>query len=232
MSRFLEYLNEKSDRNRGLSLVDIDEVLASTKARIYVVDKDTDEVIHKLSNQEFNTYQLKDNEEFDFREFRDAHLFKTTSDPIQPMIDRVKRMIDMLKKNYRGSWIVFLTARASFDNKNEFLQWFKDQGIDVNFSNLYIERTGDQKTGTVAEKKEKTIMKYLKRYNFKRVRMFDDSIKNLKQFINMTNDIPEDIVESVREEYDIPKDKPAQTWYALHVGDKGKISQYDKKEVY
>ena len=232
MSRFLEYLNEKSRRDKGLSLIDIDEVLASTKARIYVIDKETGEIRHKLSNQEFNNYTLQDDEEFDFREFKDANLFRATSDPIRPMIDRVRRMIKMLKKNHRGSWIVFLTARADFDNKEEFLQWFRDQGIDVDFSNLYIERTGNQKTGTVAEKKERTIMKYLRKYNFKRVRMFDDSIRNLKQFISMADRVPEEIIDSVREEYDISRGEPAQVWFALHVDDKGKLSQYNKKEVY
>lgn len=231
--KFYNYLIERKGKyGKGISFIDIDETIASTQAKIYVIDKESGEIKKKLDNQEFNTYELKSGEEYDFREFKDAKLFRSTSNPIQPIIDRVKRMINMLKKNYRGSWIVFLTARSDFDNKKEFLQWFRDQGIDVDFEQLYIERTGNQKTGTVAKKKEKTILKYLKKYNFRRVRMVDDSINNLKQFIDMIDRIPEDIIENARKVYHIPENEPVQEWFALHVIDNGKLSLYDKKEVY
>jgi hypothetical protein len=104
MSKFYNYLKErKSSYGLGITFCDIDETLLNTYAKIYVLNKDTKEIIRKLDNQEFNTYELQPNEEFDFREFRDSVLFNKTSKPIQPMIDRLKRMITMLKKNDRGS---------------------------------------------------------------------------------------------------------------------------------
>lgn len=233
MSKFYNYLQERSSEyGLGLNLIDIDETLLNTYAKIYVLNKDTKEIIRKLDNQEFNTYELQPNEEFDFREFRDSVLFNKTSKPIQPMIDRLKRMITMLKKNDRGSWIVLLTARSDFDNKEVFLSTFKKLGIDVNFPNLYIERSGNIKTGTVSEKKKKIIFKYLNKYNFRRVRMFDDDIKNLETFIKITKDkdlIP--IKNKVKKVYNIPDGESIMDFYALQVNNTGKIKLLKKEEV-
>ena len=44
---------------------------------IVVRDKKTKKEIKQLSNQEFNSYELKDNEEFDFSQFLSGKLFKT-----------------------------------------------------------------------------------------------------------------------------------------------------------
>jgi hypothetical protein len=121
--RFLRFMNErKGDYMAGLTLVDIDETLARTHAKILVKDKETGKVLHELDNQQFNAYQLKDGEEFDFGQFRNAELFRKTSIPINKTVSRIKRMIRMIKENQRRSKIIFLTARADFDDKQEFLQ--------------------------------------------------------------------------------------------------------------
>jgi predicted secreted acid phosphatase len=233
--RLYTYLNErKSEYGKGITFVDIDETVFSTFAKIHVIDKETGEVIRKLDNQEFNFYQLKDNEEFDFKEFEDAKLFRQTSKPIIPTIERLKRMISMLKKNKRGSKIIFLTARSDFDNKQEFLQTFREHGIDVDFRpTVYIERVGNLKSGTIPERKERVILSYLKREQFRRVRMIDDHDKNVKQFLNMTNKISNDIIEDVRQEYNIPENEPVMEFFGLLIDPKsGKLTLVDKKEVY
>jgi hypothetical protein len=69
--KFNSFLNElASQYGKGITFIDIDETIFNTFAKIYVI-KDG-KVIKKLSNQEFNTYDLQDRESFDFREFRDA----------------------------------------------------------------------------------------------------------------------------------------------------------------
>lgn len=234
MSRLMNFLNErKGEYGKGISFVDIDETLFRTFAKIHVIDKETGEVKRKLDNQEFNSYTLKPDEEFDFKEFRDANLFKETSKPIIPTINRIKRMISMLKQNTRGSKIIFLTARADFDNKREFLNTFREHGIDVDFKpDVYIERVGNLTTGTIPQRKERVILSYLKNENFRRVRMFDDHEGNLKQFLNIGDNLPKQIVQNVREEYNVPEDEVAMEFYALHVTNKGKLSLYGKEEVY
>ena len=49
-----------------LHFFDIDETVFNTFAKIIVRDKDTGDEIAQLTNQQFNSYKLKDNEEFDF----------------------------------------------------------------------------------------------------------------------------------------------------------------------
>lgn len=240
--KFYNWINERTGfYGKGITFIDIDETVAHTKAKIHVVDKETGEVKRKLSNQEFNTYDPAPDETFDFVEFRDANLFHKTSEPIEGMVKRVRRMIQMLKQNQRGSWIVFLTARADFDDKKEFLQWFKDQGIDVNFPQLYIERAGNiaaaaRKQGkkvSIAKAKEQVMLKYLKKYNFRRVRMIDDANSNLDQFLKFADKVPQDVVEKVRKEYNVTDpNEPVMEFFALHVGPTGKLSLYNKKEVY
>ena len=51
-------------KNLGLTIFDIDDTLFRTTAQIKVV-KDG-KFIRSLNNQEFNTYQLKTGESFDF----------------------------------------------------------------------------------------------------------------------------------------------------------------------
>ena len=67
MGRLYHYLNERSSQYlSGLTIIDIDETLARTFAKILVKDKETGEVLHELDNQEFNSYELKSGEEFEF----------------------------------------------------------------------------------------------------------------------------------------------------------------------
>ena len=89
-----------------LAFFDIDETVFHTFAQINVV-KDG-KLIKKLTNQEFNTYQLNDGELFDFTEFRDSKVFYDTSKPINNIIKLVKQYID------NNDRVIFLTAREDF----------------------------------------------------------------------------------------------------------------------
>ena len=78
MKTFQEYLTEKKE-GAGLTIFDIDDTLMHTTAKIAV--KLNGKVVRELTNQEFNTYQLKKGEQFDFGQFRDAKKFKEESKP-------------------------------------------------------------------------------------------------------------------------------------------------------
>ena len=235
MSRFYNYLNErKSNYLYGITFVDIDSTLFHTFAKILVKDKETDKTIRELDNQEFNSYQLKDNEYFDFGQFRNAKFFKETSIPIKPTVNRIKKMINNIKSNDSKSKVIFLTARSDFDDKETLLSTFKEYGIDVDFkSNVYIERTGNMKTGTVESRKEKVIMNYLKEGIYRRVRLLDDHIGNVKMFSELADKVPENIINKVRENANIPEDsnEPIMTFYSLLVEPSGKLKLYSKNEV-
>lgn len=220
MGRFKKYLVElSSEYGVGITFIDIDETIFSTFAKIYVTVNGI--IIKKLNNQEFNTYELKPGESFDFREFRNAKTFNKTSIPISQTINRIKRMFKNIGK--RGSKVVFLTARADFDDKETFLQTFRKHGIPID--NIYVERAGNMKTGTTSQKKEKIVLKYLDTGLYRRVRLIDDDMANIKGFLSIEKNLPQSIINKVKEKYGITGEesiKPIE-FYGLLVKDNGSL---------
>ena len=182
MKNFITYLEEA--QGKGLTIFDIDETMFITKAKVKVVKNG--EVIKKLDNQEFNTYKKKAGEEFDFGEFKDAKVFNRTSTPIARMINKVKAILKNATK--AGSKVIIVTARPNFDNKKLFLDTFRKQGIDID--KIYVERAGNLGTGPAAKNKEVIFRKYLDQNIYKRIRLFDDAMSNLKAFLSLQKDYP------------------------------------------
>lgn len=226
MTKFINYLNErKSQYGKGITMVDIDETIFNTFAKILVKDKDTGKVVRDLDNQEFNSYVLKSNEEYDFGQFRDAKFFLNTSIPIDKTVKRIQKMIDRIESMGKGSRIVFLTARADFDNKNDVINTFKKHGIKIKKPTTYIERAGNLKTGTIDEKKKKIILDYLKSGEYRRVRLLDDHIPNLKALLDIERNLPKEIENKVREKYNVPPEEEAIEFFALHVKSDGSLQR-------
>lgn len=209
----------------GITFVDIDETLFKTFAKIIVKNKHTGEKVKELTNQEFNTYKLQPDEDFDFYQFRDAKLFKQTSKPIMPTINRIKRMVTRIQEQPdRPSRIIFLTARADFDNRDEFLSAFEEYGIPMKDKNLvYVARTGNMKTGTIAERKRDVILKYLDSGLYRRCRMIDDDLRNLQFFNHLAQNLPEEIKEKVREKYNLNSEEEPIKFYPLLVKESGEL---------
>jgi len=181
---FKEYITEATE-DRGLTVFDIDETLFKTNSLIYVM-KDG-EIVKKLSNQEYNNYKLRDGEEFDYREFRNAETFDKTSIPIWTMIDKAKAIIKNAVK--KGSKVIMITARADFDDKEKFLSTFRRHGIDID--NVYIERAGNLNLGSTAKNKKYLFHKYLRGGKYNRVRFFDDSMNNIRSFKSLEKEYPD-----------------------------------------
>lgn len=170
-----------------LFFFDIDETLFKTFAKIKVL-KDNQEVA-KLSNQEFNSYSLKEGESFSFEEFKSTEIFKK-SEAIQKMIDRLIEY-----HNYPDSKTFLLTARADFEDKEGLIEYLKSFGIEAGHrdnSETHIIRCGDI---AVSEKKPIELVKMEKvkeeilRVNSNQVEvyLFDDYIKNVEKLNDITN---------------------------------------------
>jgi hypothetical protein len=182
MKTFKDYLIEKSE-GAGLTIFDIDDTLMHTTAKIAV--KTNGKVVRELTNQEFNTYQLKRGEEFDFGQFRDAKKFKEESKPIAKMFAKAKAILRNVV-NKPGSQMIILTARNDFDDKETFLDTFRQYGLDID--KVRVERAGKLSKLSPAHAKYVIIYNYLKQGNFTRVRLFDDSMANLKEFLRLKQD--------------------------------------------
>ena len=177
MKNFKTYLLEA--QGKGLTIFDIDETMFITKAKVKVVKNG--KVIKKLDNQQFNTYKKKAGEEYDFGEFKDAKVFNRTSTPIARMINKVKAILKNATK--AGSKVIIVTARPNFDNKKIFLDTFRKQGIDID--KIYVERAGNLGGGPAADNKKVIFKKYLDQKIYKRIRLFDDAMSNLKMFLSL-----------------------------------------------
>ena len=168
-----------------LTIFDIDETLFHTSAKVKVMKKGL--LVRALDNQEFNTYVLKNGEVYDFEEFSDAALFRTTSVPVRKMINRVKRVVKVSGNPHSRAIIV--TARGDFDDRDEFLLTFKDHGINID--EIYIERAGNlDRSLTVTQKKQVVFQKYLNTHTYTKVRLYDDSKANLAGFLELQSEYP------------------------------------------
>jgi predicted secreted acid phosphatase len=168
----------------GLTIFDIDETLFHTKAKVQVVKEG--KVIRTLDNQQYNSYQLKQGESFDYGQFRSAKIFKETSTPIAKVIKRAKRIIHFATR--KGSKVIIVTARQDMDDKILFKQTFKDHGIDI--GRVYVERAGNVGKEKVSENKVVIFKKYLDTKRYARIRLFDDDKNNLNAFLSLKNEYP------------------------------------------
>lgn len=186
MKTFNQYLQEQAAFGSGsLTIFDIDETLFHTTALIRVV-KDG-KIIKQLTNSEFNTYTLLPGEHFDFSEFRSSAKFKE-SKPIDRMLEKAKAIAKNIADK-PSSKIVIITARANFDNKETFLDVFRNHGLDMN--KIRVERAGNiNDIHDVAIRKYVIIKTYLNTKAFSTVRLFDDSMANLKMFLKLQRDFP------------------------------------------
>jgi hypothetical protein len=192
------------DKPKGiLTIFDIDDTLFHTTAKINVV-KDG-KVVRSLTNQEFNNYELEDGEEYDFGEFRNAEKFRQESEPIGPMLDELKTILD-----HTQGKVIMLTARADFDDKETFLQTFADHGIDM--SKIHVHRAGNLpgKEGP-AERKAVWVRRYLDTGKYDQVSLYDDSMTNLRVF------------KALEQEY------PDVTFDAYHITGNGDVSTLEER---
>lgn len=184
MLSFIQFLSEER-QGKGLTVFDIDETLFSTKANVKVM-KDG-KLVRSLNNQEFNSYKLKDGESYDFGEFRSAKIFNQTSTPIGKMIGKLKSIFSNAVR--RGSKVIFVTARAKFDDMELLKDTFRSHDIDID--NIGIETAGDLNLGSSAKNKRFIFHKYLRKGEYARIRFFDDHEKNLHAFLSLKKQYPE-----------------------------------------
>ena len=66
MKSFNYYITELASLRKPLWIFDFDDTLAVDKSTVDVLDKETGEIVNRLSSEKFKSYKLKDGEKFDF----------------------------------------------------------------------------------------------------------------------------------------------------------------------
>lgn len=181
------YVKSHQKEIRTLNVWDIDDTLGKTDARVAVV-KDG-KTVKVLSPGEFNHYDLKSGESFDFAQFRSGKIFRDTFKPINNVLDRAKQIVMNQSEN---SHSIILTARADFNDHKEFIQSFRDHGFPID--HVYVERAGNLaklKADSKAHINKGVILKrYMKSGRFDRVRMWDDHEDNIKMLYKLGKQFP------------------------------------------
>jgi len=186
---------------RKLVIFDIDDTLVHTQTKVHVV-KDG-QITYSLNSHEFTHYKLQPGESFDFGDFANAREFFEKSKPIIPMINQLKHDIAT------GNDVTMVTARADFNDRELFLDTFRKYGVDM--SRVHVHRAGNITIKAPTEDKKAIIIRsLLKKASYTKAIMYDDSIPNLKAFI------------------DLKKEYPQTKFYAWHVSLDGEASEYHR----
>ncbi len=184
MKKFNEFLAEKA--GKGLTIFDIDDTMFISKAKVRVKNKNTGRV-KELTPQEYNSYKLGREEEWDYGEFKSSKIFYKTATPIARMIEKAKAIIK--NATARGSKVIIVTARSDMDNKDLFIKTLEAHGIPM--KNVYVERAGNVGGKNSAANKTVVFKKYLDTGKYARVRLFDDHTDNLKALLDLKREYPQ-----------------------------------------
>ena len=182
MYSFSEFLTEG---NKGLTIFDIDDTMFTSKARVRVLNKKTNRV-KELTPQQYNSYKLGKDEEWDYGEFKSSKIFYQTATPIARMVAKAKAIIK--NATAKGSKVIVVTARADMDDKDLFIKTFEAHGIPM--KNVYVERAGNMGGKNSAANKSIIFRKYLKTDEYARVRLFDDHKENLDALLDLKREFP------------------------------------------
>lgn len=184
MLKFKEYITE--DKEGYLTIFDIDDTLFHTTAQIII--RKSGKAIKKLTSAEFNHYKLGRGESADFSEFSDANKFNRESRPIPKMMNKAKALLADTNKHPNNK-IIIVTARPNLDDRDKFLDTFRKHGFDID--KVRVERAGRISASNAPQSKAIIIYNYLKTGHFNKVRLFDDSINNLREFLKLERHFPD-----------------------------------------
>lgn len=174
-----------STPDAALTIWDIDDTLFRTAAKIIV--KDSQGATKELTSAEFNGYTLQPGESFDFKQFDDAELFHSTSEPIDRIWQTALETLEHIGKR-PGSRMVIITARRDLDDKHKFIETFRRHGMDM--SKVHVFRAGNLPHGSSAKNKQAIIRDLLELGNYSETRMFDDHRENLEAFLELKKEFP------------------------------------------
>lgn len=178
------------ERKKTLNVFDIDDTLFYVDVKIKV--KKSGKIIKEISGEEFQNYELKFDEQYDFSDLRCARTFRSTSIPIEKVFNLAKKVI-----NTNDGDTILLTAREDYDDRDTFLQKFRDHDFPIDL--VYVERSGNValKYSVKANvSKIFVLRKYIKLGKYNHIRVWDDSERNLRSILKLTKYHPDIIIDT------------------------------------
>lgn len=160
-----------------LVVFDFDKTLADTEECVLVRDIESDRIVDHLQSQtELNNYILDaEKHYYDFTEYNSVSNF---AKPIKETLDLMKEFL--VKEETK---VIVLTARHN-DSKYAIEDFLSKQGIDT--KDLFIFGTSGSSL------KLGHLQNFINRFNIsKSILIFEDSLENIKSFINLEYHNPE-----------------------------------------
>ena len=185
-----ELLDDHEDPNfGGLTIFDMDDTLFTSHACVNIRDEQ-DKIVTRLDGSDpklrYRSYPLQDGHYYCYNEFRSSQVFRETSKPIERMINRAYAILHHIAHRPK-SRVIILTARDNFDDQELFFQALREHGLDTN--KVAVEFAGELDL-PAPEAKAIITHQYLDQGSFDRVRIFDDHLPNLVEFLRLRTRYP------------------------------------------
>jgi len=88
---------------------------------------------------------------------------------------------------------------------------------------MFVERSGNLATGTVADKKKQVVLKYLADGKYRRVRLLDDDLKNLQEFLTIKKELSPELISLIRKNHFLDESTDPIEFYAYHIEPDGQM---------
>ena len=156
-----------------IHVFDLDDTLVHTTAKMWVCSGDYE---FALSNEEFNDYELKPEEHYDYKEFNDAEILCN---------EQVTSWFMYMKKIFRsGGDVCILSAREDPNMIKSLLDKHKLQDFPIDM----IFCIGDPDKNYKIEDEKAKIIKKLQEQGYTHFWVYDDNEKNLNTISLLSND--------------------------------------------
>ena len=165
----------------SITVWDIDDTLLISDAKIRVCNMVTGDC-HELTPEEFNEYEKKQGEEFDFDQFKDIEIMKAGK--------LIHYYLKILADGYKMKRAVgIVTAR---DDRDMIYTWMKEHvGFHIAKDLIYaINDPVHKLKGTTAEKKQQAFREIIEK-GYKNIQFFDDDDANLRLVKELGNEYPD-----------------------------------------
>lgn len=196
-----------SKKNIGSTLrfVDIDETVFHTTAEVKIRLAESGALIASLSNQEWNAYPREGirskTEIADFSEFSSSEKFFRESLPIEPMVSKLQEWSYKMRTDikYADDMVVFVTARGDFDDRELFLDTFRQHRIAIDDErHFYVSRTGNLSDDarinhlplSTAQRKKIVYLARLMDEMPDIAELYEDDLANIKDFLQLKKEMP------------------------------------------
>lgn len=153
---------------KTICIFDLDDTLVKTGAKIKVYEKDTGDLLHSLTPQQYNDFDNSCGHVLDFNDFDDLQVLLKGS----LMISNIKILLE-LSKSYS---IGIITARSHIDSVLEFVYENK-----LPIEKHLIFAVNDERSsffGNVAERKKQAFERLIK-IGYNNFIYYDDNLDNL-----------------------------------------------------